>query len=144
MIEVDLKTAHLLGRDPNVEVIEVPSGTHITMPMHTDVAPFDNNDVRLALKYALDRESALKKILKGHGTLGNDHPIGAVLPYHAAELEQRLYDPDKAKFHLKKAGQGKPQGYPVGLGCAHAGRRRFGGSLPGELQGGGYSARYRA
>ncbi len=104
MIEVDLKTAHLLGRDPNVEVIEVPSGTHITMPMHTDVAPYDNNDVRLALKYGLDREAALQKVLKGHGTLGNDHPIGAVLPYHAAELEQRVYDPDKAMFHLKKAG----------------------------------------
>jgi len=27
-----------------------------------------------------------------------------VLPYFAEGLEQRLYDPDKAKFHLKKAG----------------------------------------
>ncbi len=104
MVEVDLKTAHLLARDPNVEVVEVPSGTHITLPMHTDVAPFDNNDVRLALKYAMDREQGLDKVLKGHGTVGNDHPIGAVLPYHAADLEQRTYDPDKAKFHLKKAG----------------------------------------
>ncbi|MEM7225324.1 MAG: ABC transporter substrate-binding protein [Pseudomonadota bacterium] len=104
MIEVDLKTAKLLDRDPNVVVVEVPSGTHITMPMHTDVAPFDNNDVRLALKYAINREEALQKILKGHGTLGNDHPIGAVLPYHAAGLEQRTYDPDKARHHLKKAG----------------------------------------
>ena len=104
MIELDLKTAHLLGRDPNVVVVEVPSGTHVTMAMHVDVPPFDNNDVRLALKLALDREQALQKILKGHGTLGNDHPIGQVLPYHASNLEQRLYDPEKAKWHLKQAG----------------------------------------
>ena len=82
----------------------MPSGTHITMPMHVDVPPFDNNDVRLAIKYSLDRDEALAKILKGHGTLGNDHPIGAVLPYYAQDLEQRIYDPDKAKHHLKKAG----------------------------------------
>ncbi len=104
MSEVDLKTVKLLGRNPDVNIIEVPSGTHITMPMFTDVAPFDNNHVRLALKYGMDRQQALDKIVKGHGTLGNDHPIGAVLPYHAAELEQRQYDPDKAKFHLKQAG----------------------------------------
>ena len=104
MIECDIKTVHLLGRDPNIEVIEVPSGTHTTMPMHVDVPPFDNNDVRLALKYALDRETALQTILRGHGTIGNDHPIGPVLPYYAQGLEQRLYDPDKAKFHLKQAG----------------------------------------
>jgi peptide/nickel transport system substrate-binding protein len=104
MIECDIKTVHLLARDKNVEVIEVASGTHTTMPMHVDVPPFDNNDVRLALKYGLDRETALQTILRGHGTIGNDHPIGPVLPYFAEGLEQRLYDPDKAKFHLKKAG----------------------------------------
>ncbi|MDX1400808.1 MAG: ABC transporter substrate-binding protein, partial [Kiloniellales bacterium] len=75
MIEVDLKTAKLLGRRPEIEVIEVPSGTHVTMAMHVDVPPFDNNDVRLALKYVMDREASLQKVLKGHGTIGNDHPI---------------------------------------------------------------------
>ena len=104
MIECDVKTVHLLARDENIEVENIPSGTHITMAMHMDVAPFDNNDVRLALKYGIDREQTMQKIFRGYGSLGNDHPIGAVLPYYAADLEQRVYDPDKAKFHLKKAG----------------------------------------
>ncbi len=104
MIEVDLKTVNLLARDPNVIIDEVPSGTHITLPMHVDVPPFDNNDVRLALKYAMDREGALAKVLRGYGTIGNDQPIAPVLPYYAEGLEQRMYDPDKAKFHLKQAG----------------------------------------
>ena len=72
--------------------------------MRTDTAPFDNNDVRLALKYALDREALLKTVLRGHGAVGNDHPISPANYYHASELPQRTYDPDKAKFHLKKAG----------------------------------------
>ncbi len=103
MIEVDTKTADLLGKNPNVNVIEVASGTFITAAMHVDVAPFDNKDVRLALKYAFPREEGLKKILRGHGTIGNDHPIAPVMPYWA-DLEQRTYDPDRARDHLKAAG----------------------------------------
>jgi peptide/nickel transport system substrate-binding protein len=68
------------------------------------MAPFDNNDVRLALKYSLNREALLKTVLRGHGIVGNDHPIGPANQYYASELPQREYDPDKAKFHLKKAG----------------------------------------
>ena len=101
--DVDLKTVRLLGRDRNIEVDEVPSGAHCTIPMFCDVAPFDNVDVRLALKYGIDRDEIVDKILLGHGTKGNDHPIGPTLPFHA-DLPQRDYDPDKAKFHLEKAG----------------------------------------
>jgi peptide/nickel transport system substrate-binding protein len=72
--------------------------------MRTDTPPFDNNEVRQALKYAVDREALLQSVLRGHGVLGNDHPIGRSNRYHADELEQRTYDPDKAKFHLKNAG----------------------------------------
>ena len=36
--------------------------------------------------------------------VGNDHPIGRSNRFHADNLEQRTYDPDKAKHHLKKAG----------------------------------------
>ncbi len=112
--EVDLKTAHLLKRDRNVEVDEVASGAHCTIPMFCDQAPFDNVDVRLALKYSIDREQIVQKILRGHGSIGNDHPIGPTLPYWA-DLPQRVYDPEKAKFHLKKAGA---EGLKVSLSAA--------------------------
>ena len=72
--------------------------------MRTTRAPYDNNDVRLALKYAIDREAVLQTVLRGYGYVGNDHPIGRNQPYFGRDLEQRQYDPDKAKFHLKKAG----------------------------------------
>jgi peptide/nickel transport system substrate-binding protein len=104
MTDVDKKTAHLLKRTPGLEVLQVPGTFHDTMPMMTDVAPYDNNDVRLALKYAVDREQMVKTILRGYGSPGNDHPIAPIQKYHAKDLPQRKYDPEKAKHHLKKAG----------------------------------------
>jgi peptide/nickel transport system substrate-binding protein len=100
----DIKTLHLIERMPNVKVEETSGTAHYTFAMRTDTPPFDNNDVRLALKYALDREAILQSVVRGHGVVGNDHPIGRSNRYHADELPQRVYDPDKAKFHLKKAG----------------------------------------
>ena len=34
----------------------------------------------------------------------NDHPIAPIVKFSATDLPQRDYDPDKARFHLKKAG----------------------------------------
>ena len=100
----DRKTAHLLGRMPNMQLVNVPGGLLYTFPMLTDTAPYDNNDVRMALKYSVDRKELLDKILRGYGVLGNDHPIAPIVKYSAKDLPQRSYDPDKARFHLKKAG----------------------------------------
>ena len=104
MDRVDIKTLHLLKRNKNINIIESSGNAHYTFAMLTDIAPFDNNHVRLALKHGLDRKTLLQTILRGHGYLGNDHPIGRANRYLAEDLPQRQLDPDKAKFHLKKAG----------------------------------------
>ncbi len=106
MSNLDLKTVHLLKRDPNLQVFPVTGNKHNTLPMHCNKAPFDNNDVRLAMKYAINRGEMLQKIVKGQGELGNDNPVGPANVYRATpeELPQRELDPEKAKFHLKKAG----------------------------------------
>jgi peptide/nickel transport system substrate-binding protein len=102
----DRKIYHLLEKDPNIQTVESFGMKHYSLPMMTDTPPYDNNDVRLGLKHAIDREQLLKVILRGHGQVGNDHPIATVNRYHATEdeLPQRKYDPDKARYHLKKAG----------------------------------------
>lgn len=101
--DVELKTTRLLGERQGILIDEVISGAHATLPMFMDTPPFDNPDVRLALKYAIDREGALQRALHGHGTIANDHPISPILPFYS-EIEQRPYDPEKARFHLQKAG----------------------------------------
>lgn len=100
---VDLKTLSLLGRSRDVEIDNVPSGSAITLPMFCDHPPFDNVDVRLALKHAIDREEIVEKVLFGTGTPGNDFHVSPNMPYWP-DIEQRKYDPDRARHHLKKAG----------------------------------------
>ncbi|KSV74478.1 hypothetical protein N182_27945 [Sinorhizobium sp. GL2] len=106
MNRVDRRTIDLFARNPRIVISEVTGTQHYTLPMNTTVTPFDNNDVRLALKFAIDRQFLLDHILMGHGRIGNDHPIAPTNRYFATDIEQRQYDPDKAKFHLKKAGVG--------------------------------------
>jgi peptide/nickel transport system substrate-binding protein len=104
MNRFELRLNHLLPRARGIQIINVTGTKHYSIPMLTDREPFNNNDVRLALKYAINREQLLEKILRGYGSIGNDHPIAPAQKFHASELPQRKYDPDKARFHMKKAG----------------------------------------
>lgn len=104
--QVDLKTVALMARNPAIVVEEGVGPLHYVMPMQIDRAPFDNPDLRKALKFAIDRDEMVKKILNGHGRVGNDNPIGPSYRYFDADLEQTAYDPDKAKFHMQKSGLG--------------------------------------
>jgi peptide/nickel transport system substrate-binding protein len=101
---VDARLADVLSSRSEMVVEETSGPLHYDFPMRVNVAPFDDNNVRLALKYAVDREAMVKTILRGRGRVGNDSPIGPSYRYYAAGIEQRAYDPDKAKFHLKQAG----------------------------------------
>ena len=72
--------------------------------MDVAVAPFDNVDVRLALKYAIDRQEIVDKVFLGHATAGNDNPIAPSIKYAIDPEPKHVYDPEKAKSYLKKAG----------------------------------------
>jgi len=100
---VDKKTIGLLKKAPNLEIVQAPGGWHTILSMFTDTPPFDNADVRLALKYGIDREKVLQALFAGYGSVGNDHPIPRGDPFYNSELPQTKYDPDKAAFHMKKA-----------------------------------------
>jgi len=101
---VDPKIAELLNRAPGLSVKNASGPGHYVFIMHCDTAPFDNNDLRLALKYAINREEMVEKILRGYGTVGNDFPINAAYPLFDNTIEQRKYDPAKAAEHYKKSG----------------------------------------
>ncbi len=101
---VDLKTLNLLRQRQGIEILNLPSGSAVTLPMHVTTAPFDNNDVRMALKLAIDRDELIEKIVFGTATVGNDFHISPNMPYYPEDIPQRSYDPEKAKYHLKQAG----------------------------------------
>jgi peptide/nickel transport system substrate-binding protein len=120
---VDKKSVDLLKSAPDIEMVEGRNGWHAIMAMQVDVPPYDNNNLRLALKYALDREQILKTLFNGFGHVGNDHPIPPADPYYNSELPQYVYDGDKAKFYFNKAGIAAPK---IALSASDA---AFGGAV---------------
>ena len=119
---VDPKTVNLLGRAPNVKINNVSGRGHYVFINHVNTPPFDNNDLRLALKYAVDREQLVETILRGYGSVGNDFPINGAYALFPDEVPQREFDIDKAAFHYKKSGH---DGSPIVLRTSDA---AFGGA----------------
>ncbi|TSE09306.1 ABC transporter substrate-binding protein [Mesorhizobium intechi] len=105
---VDPKVVDMIKRVPNLKVEAMSGPAYYCFNMFCHTAPFDNNDLRMALKLAIDREEMLNTILRGYGTLGNDFPINAAYPLFSEDIEQRAFDPDKAKFHYQKSGHDGP------------------------------------
>ncbi len=101
---IDFKTEALLRANPMVRIQEVTGNQHYTFPMLTKVAPFDDVNVRRALKHGINRQEMVDKILLGHGRVGNDSPIGPANQYFAGDMDQLAYDPDKARYYLQQAG----------------------------------------
>ncbi|MEL6317880.1 MAG: ABC transporter substrate-binding protein [Pseudomonadota bacterium] len=112
--QIDLKTKALLEAMPAITVENVPSAAAVTLPMHCDTPPFDALDVRLALKHAVDRAEIVEKVFFDAAIVGDDNHVAPSMPYHAPR-PPRLYDPDRARFHLKKAGA---EGLTVSLSAA--------------------------
>jgi peptide/nickel transport system substrate-binding protein len=120
---VDPKVAKLLGKAPGVKVANISGRGHYVFIMHCDTAPFDNKDLRLALKYSINRQEMVDKILDGFGGIGNDIPINAAYPLFDETLEQRPFDTAKAAEHYKASGH---DGSPIELLVAD-------GAFPGAV-----------
>ena len=120
---VDPKVASLLDRAPNLSVQSSSGRGHYVFIAHIDTAPFDNNELRLALKYAINREELVDKILRGYGSVGNDFPINASYPLFDASIPQREHSIEKAKEHYAASGH---DGSPIIL-------RVSDGAFPGAV-----------
>ncbi|WP_424987809.1 ABC transporter substrate-binding protein [Microbulbifer sp. S227A] len=120
---VDPKVASLLNRAPNLSVESASGRGHYVFIMHVDTAPFDANELRLALKYAINRQEMVDKILRGYGSIGNDFPINASYPLFDDSIAQREYDLEKAAEHYKASGH---DGSPIILRTAD-------GAFPGAV-----------
>lgn len=88
-----------------LEIFSVASGSCNTVVARLDTGPGKNPGFALGLKYLQRRDRVLHMVQKGVGDIGNDQPVG---PAYGADWckEQvvRPYDPDKAKFYIKKSG----------------------------------------
>jgi len=124
MTRIDPKIVELLAGNTDVVIERAAGPGHYVFIMHCDKAPFDNNDLRMALKLAVNREEMVEKILGGMGSVGNDFPINAAYPLFDDSIPQRMYDPAAAAEHYKKSGH---DGSPIILRTAP-------GAFPGAVE----------
>lgn len=102
---MDARTVDLLVKDPNLQIVRTKgTGNRFCFVSRVTDDPFTNNDLRLALKWGIDREAIIKQVYAGYAVPGNDHTLDAYNPYYNTQMPQRVYDPEKAAFHFKKAG----------------------------------------
>lgn len=104
MVDADIKTLKMLEQNPDIEIVKVSGLRHFSFSMNTTVAPFDNPDVRMALKYAIDRDDVINKAFLGNAMVANDNPAAPQIAYAINPEPLHSYDIEKAKEHLAKAG----------------------------------------
>ncbi|SOZ16097.1 Glutathione ABC transport system substrate binding protein GsiB [Cupriavidus taiwanensis] len=89
---------------PGYAVMTTQSGQYSDLIMRKDVGPGANPDFILGMKYLLDRQQMRQSIALGNAVVANDQPIDPTNRFYFKDLPQRPFDPEKAKFHLRKSG----------------------------------------
>src|SRR6202021_1258193 len=84
-------------------------GHHLVAARQLDKAPYDKPDLRMALKFAADREQIARALFNGYAAIGNDHPVRQTDPFFNNELPQRKHDPERAPFYFRRSGLADPQ-----------------------------------
>lgn len=102
---LDARTVSLVMKSPAVNVVRSKgTGNRFAFVARCTDDPYTSNDIRLAMKYGIDRQKIVDTVYKGFATIGNDTTIAPSNKYYAKSVPQRTYDPDKAAFYFKKAG----------------------------------------
>jgi peptide/nickel transport system substrate-binding protein len=89
-----------------VTAAQLPYATSLSFGLNLASKPFADVRVRQAVKHAVDRDAIVKNVFFGRAFVGNDLSSLGFADY-AKEIEQRRYDPDKARALLSQAGAGR-------------------------------------
>lgn len=110
--EIDAMTALPAAQVPVIKghgglsVLVSDTAEWVPICMAIDMPPFDNNDVRQAMRYIVNRPQTVEQVISGYGRVANDL-FSPFDPDFDSALPQRHQDIDKAKFLLNKAGLSK-------------------------------------
>ena len=91
-----------LDAEPDIMVISNPVGSSSVAYCQIDVPPFDNNDLRLAIKYATNRPQHNDLVYGGRAYQMNDIPLPGLIRFGLAG--SREHNLAMAREHLSRAG----------------------------------------
>jgi nickel ABC transporter nickel/metallophore binding protein len=101
---IPLESIAVLKEDPNVQLVTGEGGSTFVIGMNFTKAPFDDQNVRQAINYAIDRNSIAEQLFMGYATPA----IGVfplTVPYMTSQHpELYVYDTAKATELLTNAG----------------------------------------
>ncbi len=112
------------------EVVEQPIAGCAFVRIPTDVAPFDNATVRLALNHAVDVEAIIASLLGGNGVRLPNVFVPGGLGYDQ-DLAPHAYDPELAQQLLAEAGY--PDGFSTRLAYTTGERDDLAAAIAGQL-----------
>jgi peptide/nickel transport system substrate-binding protein len=101
---IDPRSTRQVNGAKGYAVMETKAGEYTDLIMRLDLPQTGNPDFVMAMKYLQDRARIKSAIFLDYATIGNDQPVDPTNPYYCAEVPQRPFDPDRAKFHLNKSG----------------------------------------
>ncbi|MEO1421246.1 MAG: ABC transporter substrate-binding protein, partial [Pseudomonadota bacterium] len=100
---VNFLTFDAYKEQPGFVTQESIGSQYVSTVMDVRRAPFNDLNVRAALKHSVPRQQIIEKVL-GYAVPGNDHPVPQSDPFFHSELPARAFDPDRVRFHLREAG----------------------------------------
>lgn len=103
-VAVNPRSTKRIRASQNCDVMQTESSLYTNLIMRQDAYPTNSPDFVLAIKYMMNRPLIKRALFRGYATIANDHPVAPSHKYFNADLPQRPYDLDRAKYHLKRAG----------------------------------------
>jgi peptide/nickel transport system substrate-binding protein len=93
----------VVRNDPNLQFFERVAATIFYVGMNRNIAPFDNDQVRQAMVYAIDRQRIVDNFFPAGSTAATDF-IPPIIFGHTPEVEPFPFDPAMAEQLLDEAG----------------------------------------
>ena len=105
LYQVDTAQLEIIKRIPHIDVHQVPTAATAVVQMIIDRKPFDEEKVRLAMRYGMDAKKVLTLAQRDVGLPAEHHFVCPIHPDYAP-LPEMTRDVEKAKALLKEAGYG--------------------------------------
>ena len=92
-----------IDADDDLHIADAPSTRILMLPMRYDVEPFDSQEFRQAMNYAIDFDAIIESVLNGFGDATAQPTLEGYVG-HNPGLDPYPYDPDRAEELIEESG----------------------------------------